>query len=239
MSTEIRTDSKILGDRLSHLFGTGPFGKFRDYLNLMESYLQQELEKHNESLNEKELEEYSKTAGEHHREYMQFLVEEHFKEKTVLAFDFPHSFRSSLVIQIFSFLEFELKNICKYHSSFNNSDFSITDLKGNSDVEKAKIYLTKGAKIDFKQLNPEWPFIDCVRIIRNLLVHHQGIIVADNPDFLKIKEFAENNDLELRKNVSNDVKNNFDLIIPNKKMPEGLIKNGNSFIDKILEKLNI
>ena len=235
MSSEIKTDSKILDDRISHVFGTGPFGKFHDYLNLMESYLQKELEKHNESFNEQELEEYSMTAGEHHREYLAYLVGEHFKETTVLGFDFPNSLRSSLVIQIFSFMEFELRNICNYHSTSTNSDFSLTNLKGNSDIDEAKKYLSKRAEIDFNQLNPEWPYINCVRTIRNLLVHHQGTINSDNSDFQKVKDFASNNELELRKKESG----NFDLIIPNRKMPENLIANAKSFIDKILEKLNI
>jgi hypothetical protein len=239
MSHNIKTDSKILNDRLSHIFGTGPLGKFRDYLDLMESYLQLELDKHNASYSKDELEEYSKTAGEHHQEYLCFLAKEHFMEKKILAFDFPHSLRTALIIQVFSFFEFELKNICLYHSTSNCSFVPFDNLKKESEILKSKRYLTEGAKINFEILSEEWRFLDCVRIIRNFFVHNQGIIKDDNRDFQKIKKFADVNNLKLRENVDKDRVTAYQFIIPNKVFPERVIDNVNLFLNKLLKELKI
>lgn len=204
----------------------------------MESYLQKEVKKLKLSYNREDLEEYSKKAGENHREYLGFLMDEHFKEECLLAFDFPHSLRTALVIQVFSFFEFELKNICIFHSSLKNSLISFTKMKGNSDVAKAKRYLTDKAKVDFRNLNPEWEFIDSFREIRNFFIHNQGTINSNDVKFLKIKNFAKINSLKLKKNSDSDDISSYTLTIPDKVFPALVINNVNQFLNKLFTELN-
>lgn len=239
MNRNINTKSKILNNRISHIFGTGPLAKFQEYLNLMESYLQKEVKKLKESYNREELKEYSKIAGENHREYLGFLMDEHIKEESVLAFDFPNSLRIALVVQVFSFFEFELKNICIFHASLKNSMISFYKMKGNSDVAKAKRYLTDKAKVDFRNLNPEWEFINSFREIRNFFIHNQGTINSNDAKFLKIKNFAKINNLKLEKNSGSDDISSYTLTIPDKVFPEIVINNVNHFLNKLLTELNI
>lgn len=239
MNRNINTNSKVLNNRISNILGTGPLAKFQDYLNLMESYLQKEVKKLKVSINREELEEYSKIAGENHREYLGFLMDEHFKEECLLSFDFPQSLRTSLVIQVFSFFEFELKNICIYHSSLKNSLISFNKMKGNSDVAKAKRYLTDKAKVDFRNLNPEWTFIDAFREVRNFFIHNQGAIDSNDAKFLKIKIFAESNNLELKKKGHKDDITTYILTIPDKIFPENVIGNVNLFLNKLINELKI
>ena len=80
---------------------------------------------------------------------------------------YPLTFRNSLLVQIFSVYEIELKNICLYHHFVNKTNFSIRDLKGNSDIDKAKMYLQKSCQIDLKILNPELDFLDFIRKLRD------------------------------------------------------------------------
>ena len=68
-----------------------------------------------------------------------------------------------------------LKKFCDYYALINKTDFSISDLKGNSDIEKAERYLKKSCKVDFANLDLEWRFINTCRKIRINIVHEQRI----------------------------------------------------------------
>lgn len=236
-------NSRILADRISHKFGVGPFRKFEDYLNLVESHLQEELKTHDDSYDEKELEEHSKTAGEHHQEYLAYLRSEHFKEKTMLEFDFPQSLRSTFIVQVFSFLEFELVNICKYHARLNNMRFPIKkpkpDKTPDSYFDKIKLYLSEGPKIDLNKLDPEWTFIDDVRFLRNHLVHNGGIILRSHQRFPAFEDYAKDGVLLLRERNKGNDKPSVDLIIPDRKLPDKVIKNARNLVDKVIKILNV
>lgn len=108
---------------------------------------------------------------------------------------YPQSFRTSFFIQIFSVLEHELKEICLIHFQNNKKDFSIEDLKGNSEIEKAKLYLKKSAKINISEIE-QWDYLDTMRKIRNRFVHGQGDISQKHNDWNKIYNF-----LKLNKNI--------------------------------------
>ena len=106
---------------------------------------------------------------------------------------YPNSFRNSFLVQIFSFFEKKLKEICLEHYKITETVFSINDLKGNSDIEKAKKYLTKTCSIKFSELNPEWNFMNDIRKIRNIIVHSQGEINQLHNDWKTIWNFINNN----------------------------------------------
>jgi hypothetical protein len=66
-------------------------------------------------------------------------------------------------------------------------------LKGSSEIDKCKLYLKKACKIDFKNLNPEWSFIENVRKIRNLIVHQKGQITGNHRNWNPIFQFICSN----------------------------------------------
>lgn len=110
---------------------------------------------------------------------------------------YPQSFRTSFFIQIFSVLEHELKEICSIHHQKNKTNFSIDDLKGNSEIEKAKLYLKKACKINFGALDPEWSYLEIMRKIRNRYVHSQGEISQKHSDWKTIFTFLKKNKNQL------------------------------------------
>ena len=151
--------------------------------------------------------------------------------------------RTSLFTKIFGFVEYELRKVCNYHYKMNSGNISMSDFKGNSDLEKAKSYLTKICKVDFNKLNPEWNHLQSVKDLRNILTHNQGEFVQSNDkkskrimklilsknylDF-ESNEIYENNEEEY---YSKDGK----IIIKSKEFNEELIDNSSSFFNKLLE----
>jgi len=156
--------------------------EFINYNNIMENFL---------------LQRYFKNRGNFDSDKISLLETDQlisfskafFKESTF----YPQSFRTSFFIQIFSILEYELKEICSIHFKHSKIDFSMEDLKGNSEIEKAKLYLRKAGKIDFLEMSPEWEYLNIMRKIRNRFVHSQGEINQSHGDWKTIYAFIHSN----------------------------------------------
>ncbi len=221
------TESKLLNNIDIHLFGIEiTFAEFNDYQKLLEGFLEKEkanFEKLFKDIQHKlETETQSIEDPAYQANVLETGIERHF-EISVL---YPHNFRASFLTQIFAFIEFELKKICDYHHKLNNTDYSINDLKGNSEIEKAKVYLTKSCKIHFDKLEPEWGLINKIKLIRNKLVHHQGIIEKSDKDWKPIVSYIKEFDLGMLKdNV---------FIINNREFNERFLKISESFFKKLL-----
>ena len=56
---------------------------------------------------------------------------------------FQNTFRQSIIVQSYSFFEYHLKKICDRIFQDQNSLFQLNDLRGNSDLEKAKFFIEK------------------------------------------------------------------------------------------------
>ncbi|WP_366186330.1 hypothetical protein [Flavobacterium ovatum] len=157
--------------------------EFENYNLLMEDFLLKNFIKYHRSidnntdlklLNDKDLLNFSKTF---HQE----------------ATFYPQSFRTSFFIQMFSVLEYELKIICTTHSKINQKEFSIENLKGNSEIEKAKFYLKKAVNLNLNEIEPEWNYLDTMRKIRNRIVHGDGEINQKHRDWDRIYNFINLN----------------------------------------------
>ena len=93
---------------------------------------------------------------------------------------FLNIYRTSLFTNVFGMVEYELKKACNFHFRNNKTIVSMNDLRGNSDFERAKNYLTKICKINFDSLNTEWNYSQTVKDLRNILIHNQGEFVQTN-----------------------------------------------------------
>lgn len=105
--------------------------------------------------------------------------------------EFVQRFRQSLIIQLFSYVERDLKSICNSHSSSTESIYSIIDLKGSNDLDKIKKYMSKSMNIEIAKFSL-WPVINSLRILRNKIVHEDATIQANDNDFNNLFAFAKN-----------------------------------------------
>lgn len=89
---------------------------------------------------------------------------------------------ASFFVQVISFIEFELKELCMFHEEQNKPLIKFSDLKGADEFEKIKKYLKGSGNIDFSLLDPEWGYIKKMKILRNRFVHHYGTIDKEDRD---------------------------------------------------------
>lgn len=129
------------------------------------------------------------------------LHNEHYDAWHLLVIDIRSRFRESVIIQLYSYMEYFLTKQCEVHWSLNGKGYSIRDLKGGNDLEKVVLYYKHSVGIDIKKLH-QWNFITKFKTLRNTLVHQQGKL--DNKQkYNDIKNFVKGN-FELRKDGTNE-----------------------------------
>ena len=90
--------------------------------------------------------------------------------------DFNELFRKSLVMSIYSYLECFLKIRCLELSNTNNSKIKPDDLKGG-EIDKFVKYIDFAESVDLKnQHKNSWKKIKMIQLIRNKIVHSNGLI---------------------------------------------------------------
>jgi len=173
------------------------FEKTVDFLNAFlsndfENYieLQNFIEKHIET-NQKEIDKKYDQIHEIEDEYEWKLAMDKFDGELgndLYRFDheFPNRTRYFLITQTHSMLEVYLKWFCEKLKSINGNPIGISDLKGNSDLEKGKLYLKRIYEIDFSRLEPEWSFLNDMRKIRNQIIHNNGKFKTKDSEILRI-----------------------------------------------------
>lgn len=148
--------------------------------------------------------------------------------------EFPNRIRYSNIIQTYSMLELYMKWLCERLQKLKGSKFGIHDLKGNSYIEKGKIFLSKLYNIDFRKLEPEWSFINDLRIVRNQIVHKNGEFQLKDKDILKV--INQNPDLgimfeDIYTKLEEDT--DYEIMIKSKNLNHKFIENVKSFFIKI------
>ncbi|WP_316805322.1 hypothetical protein [Pedobacter nototheniae] len=237
MNSENTSKSTLLNYSKVYLFGIEiAFQELLDYYKIIEQGLVSEKNTRfkNFSKNYKDA-----VSNVNEQGYESYLQSELASEYMKLDYYFPHNFRASFLIQIFSFIEYELKQICNHHHHLLATDISISDLKGSSDLDKANLYLKKVCKINFNNLQPEWNYLNSVRKIRNRLVHHQGTITFDDPDRKTILSFIKSSeDISIKEEKLE--KKDFDkkditIMITGKEFNEKFLDNAEIFFKNLLE----
>ena len=169
-------------------------------------------------------------------EYSNFL-EIHFKKSDEIVASFPYNFRASFLVQIVSFIEVTLNEICEQYHFTNNTTYSVKDLKGNSDIEKTKMFLTKSCNANFKELNPEWQFIMIAKKLRNIQIHNQGQLNKVDKDWKILNAFNKGNSyFEFIPN--NDSLESRRFVLKNKNFTTKLINVTEIFFKKLLNQVN-
>jgi len=230
--------SKLLNYCQIHLYGIEmAFSELREYYDVIEKGLASESGKKIKDYNER----YETMLASNTEEgWAAHLDSQYIEQVVLLDYYFPHAFRSSFLIQIFSFVEFELKEICNHHHDTLKTDIAIADLKGGSDLEKAKTYLSKICKVDINDLQPEWNYLLEIRRVRNTLVHHSGIIAPDNSDRKILLSFIEKeNGIEVKEKPTERkpdlTKEDLTIMITGQGFNGRLLANAERFFKKLLE----
>ncbi|WP_426324366.1 hypothetical protein [Pedobacter sp. R-06] len=129
-------------------------------------------------------------------EYQAFVLESLSERQYEFSVLYPHNFRSSFFIQLFSVFEHQIRKVSLQLAKSLNVEKKPLDKKGGCIVCKAREVLEKLCGIDFGALEESWKYLETMRKIRNVFVHHQGRISQRDYHWEEIKDYiAKNNDL--------------------------------------------
>lgn len=171
---------------------------------------------------------------EENEEYYHDMVDSLSEEYHNYDKFYPNSFRSSIIIQSYSFLEYHLKRICDHVCQSQSLKFSLEDLKGNSNIEKSKIYLTNTSVVNIGNFNPEWCFINKVRILRNSIVHSTGEFKIKETKLVNfIKEHGSLSVKDNKEDFDKGVDRTYEVIITDEKLNLEFINQIKTFFGKL------
>jgi hypothetical protein len=197
---------------------------FRNYISLVEkSFAEQQ------KIISKKYAEYYKNLNdtENHNSFLHSTT----SELQEIELEFIQRFRNSILIQLFSYLENELKNICNAHSQSTKSTYTVNDLKGNSDLEKIKKYLTKSMNLEVGKFSL-WPFINNLRVVRNKIVHENSIIQITDGDLKSMRIFSKEKFLLKSENPNPEF---YNIIFDNREFLDECLNKIESFIQEIMK----
>lgn len=127
-------------------------------------------------------------------EYVEFLKDDVI-DKSQQLLNFEYRYRESVIIQLCSFLEIELKRFCKHYAHLNskideyNNSFGST---GNN-VDSAEKFLSKHANIDLKEDKELSTFIKHMLKLRHHIVHHGSLIHKKDRYFPSVNSLFKGN----------------------------------------------
>lgn len=164
---------------------------YRDFIVFGESNIEIEGQRLNKEF-ETFQEELRKNKSKYHEQYIEHIQDNYIDEFTKINSDYIQNLRRSQIIMLFSFLESKLKEGCNSYAEAHNKEYTISNLKGQSDLDKIKLFIKRSMGMKIDDLNPEWNYLNSVRVVRNKIVHHNGLIKKSDKDFNKIEKFSKN-----------------------------------------------
>lgn len=165
---------------------------FVKYINLVEDKFGSEVSDLQEQYKEIQAE-IAENKNNYEPDYLAYLNDQPIEEMIEIDVEFVQRFRNSVIVQAFSFLETELKKFCYNHAKQFSKEYTIDDLRGNNELDKAKKYLKRSANIDLTTNQNQWKYIDNYRKLRNKIVHHNSILFDRDNDFKALKDFSNEN----------------------------------------------
>lgn len=145
------------------------FDVFEKYFDYQDKFLSVEIDKLNQELDEK-----IKNKDYEEQVYWMDLYNEFYLN--FLSGTFPDIQNKTSLVILFSVFESTLKKLCKSIGSELNTPLEYSELAGD-DLAKCKKFLIKLCGINKETFESDcWRKIDCVRKIRNSLVHNDSDI---------------------------------------------------------------
>ncbi|GFZ76261.1 hypothetical protein GCM10011531_01530 [Aquaticitalea lipolytica] len=196
---------------------------FRNYAKFVEDHFDNSLSNHEKEYKEimAKIEQEPKKYAD---DYLNHLQDSLVDKVIEIDRDFVQSFRASMITQLFSFVERTIQDACNSYCLNHNKEFGLEDLRGNSEFEKAKLFLTRSAGVNMKELEPHWSYINNLRRVRNCIVHNNSTIL-----------FGEDKKLEILKAFS---KGRYTFYVRGKDFEShNLLFDNKNFIDEIIDNI--
>ena len=93
-------------------------------------------------------------------------------ESEVAYHGFADFIKPDMVMNIYSLVDFWMKEICKYQKSENNLSLGHKDIKGKNDLDAYQKYLIKHAGLDLTSVQISYERLNDLRTIRNQIIHN-------------------------------------------------------------------
>jgi hypothetical protein len=110
-------------------------------------------------------------------EYYDVLLDSYREDYQIIADDFTYNFRSFLLTQIYSTVEFELIELC---GRITGQTKKLSDYSGGY-IDQAKAYLI-AAGVNFDVAKDEWNHLLMMRRMRNAIIHKNGYLKLNSKD---------------------------------------------------------
>jgi hypothetical protein len=108
------------------------------------------------------------------------LVDVESVESQKTFFHIDHFIKPDMVINIYSLVDYWLKEICLLQQKRNSLNLGYKDIKGNNDLHVFQKYLTKVVGLDLTSVSDSYNHLDNLRIVRNKLIHSGGHVLDEN-----------------------------------------------------------
>ncbi|MBN1151881.1 MAG: hypothetical protein JXA58_01605 [Dehalococcoidia bacterium] len=105
-------------------------------------------------------------------EFLQYTAEEHWE----YTLTFPRILFNSFHVAAYSLLEHELQSLASLTGRKRNQLIDVTDFRGTDYLGNAARYIERTTGVDVTHLD-SWQPIDDARRARNIIVHHNGLLL--------------------------------------------------------------
>jgi hypothetical protein len=119
-------------------------------------------------------------------------------EKTQYEVHIRQRLRQSIILQLYSFLEFYLTKQCFIYKDINSLNIGLENIKGDGDLDKIKKYYRNYINQDISSNITRWHFILNFKLLRNKIMHSQGKF-TDLNTYNKLATHASKNTYSLIK----------------------------------------
>lgn len=147
----------------------------RDYADVMERVVAAEADRESYSLEESTRYLKPEERAEVYADNAEYLV--------ALTDHFIFQHRLSIITTIYAVFESHLVHLCKMLCTQRNVSYSLRDLSGNSNLDKAKRLLSKFLNVPLD--DAQWQRMQRFSSLRNIASHQNGYLPDDGPGALK------------------------------------------------------
>ena len=171
---------------LRHFYIIDSFSSIEEYFNIAKEIYNAEQKKYHRKISK-----YIDTLRlDNDDESLRDLYSEIIESRDAL---FYSKLYYSLIIMIYSSIEHNMYDLCKYIKSKQNYEIDVKDIKGNGIFQCIK-YLEKVCFINFRSINISMNEFHIINKIRNGIIHNNGIIASS--DLPQVKKYiGDNNDM--------------------------------------------